>query len=158
MQCCLGDPFPFCRRPPFSLSLMPTYSGMLPVMRRWGAGPGVQKLGGGRSYGWREICLPGRVLEPGGGRMSLWVPHPGGVALRCWSLGVSRTWGLFCFVLLFVFDLAWLPVASVTLGSLLTSYLEPQFYQVRWAGPADGGNGCGLGLERALALWCPEWR
>lgn len=35
------------------------------------------------------------------------------------------------------FDLAWLPVASMTLGSLLTSHLEPQFHQVRWAGQAD---------------------
>lgn len=47
----------------------------------------------------------------------------------------------------FFLDLAWLPFASVTLGSLLTNFLEPQFPQVRGSLQADGGVCCGLGLD-----------
>lgn len=46
-------------------------------------------------------------------------------------------------------DLAWLPVASATLGSLLAlGILESQFPQVRWAGRANGGTCREPGLGR----------
>lgn len=87
-----------------------------------GVPPGVRKQGcRGRGY-----CLPGGCCSLGAGA-------------QAWAWASDRPG---CFL-----DLAWLPVASATLGSLVTKLLEPQFPQVRWAGRADGGTCHGLGLE-----------